>query len=487
MSGLLTNGAWHGNIFSGGWNTSEGGVIKVTEPATGDVLGEVGLASAGDIDRAAAAAAAAQPSWAETLGPQRAAIIRKVAALAQQHRDELAGWIIRESGSSRGKAGFEISIAIENLWEAASLPTQPIGHILPASEPGRDSHALRVPVGVVGVITPWNLPFSLAMRAVAPALALGNAVVLKPDVQTAVCGGAALAALFQEAGLPDGVLHVLAGDAEPGQAVCENPDISMVSFTGSTSAGRQVGATAGRNLKRVALELGGNNALIVLDDADLDAASSAGAWGAFLHQGQICVTSGRHIVLEAVAEEYLDKLTARAKALAVGNPNEGDFWIGPLINEEQLDRVDRIVSETVSAGAELKTGGTYDRLFYQPTVLAGVTSEMPAFREEIFGPVAPVVVVANEDEAIVAANDSAYGLSAAVQTGSADRGRAVAERLRAGMVHINGQTVNDDAWAPFGGTGQSGNGGRFGAQSHWEEFTQWQWVTSRDHATEFPF
>jgi len=280
---------------------------------------------------------------------------------------------------------------------------------------------------------------------------------------------------------------VLAGDAVPGAALAADPRVAMIAFTGSTAVGREVGVTAGRTLKRVSLELGGNNALLVLDDADLEIASSAGAWGAFLHQGQVCMTAGRHIVHESVADEYLERLAKRAQSLPVGDPFTGQVALGPLINSRQRDNVHRIVEQTVEAGAEIRTGGTYEDLFYRPTVLAGVTSTMPAFREEIFGPVAPVVVVRDDDEAVAVANDTEYGLVAAVQTGSVDRGRQIAARLRTGIVHINDQTLNNDAYAPFGGTGASGNGSRFGSQSSWDEFTQWQWVTSREQAHGFPF
>jgi benzaldehyde dehydrogenase (NAD) len=344
-----------------------------------------------------------------------------------------------------------------------------------------------VPLGVVGVISPWNFPLILSVRAVAPALALGNAVILKPDVQTPVSGGALVARLFEEAGLPEGLLHVLPGDAEAGSALAEDPNVAMISFTGSSAVGRLVGAAAGSTLKKVSLELGGNNALIVLDDADLEVASSAGAWSAFLHQGQICMTAGRHIVLESVADEYLDRLAGRAANLPVGDPHRDQVALGPLINERQLKNVDRIVTSTVDAGAEVRAGGTYDKLFYAPTVLGGVTTAMPAFREEIFGPVAPVIVVKDDAEAVAVANDTEYGLVAAIQTGSSERGRAVAGRLTTGIVHVNDQALNNDAYAPFGGTGASGNGSRFGSQSSWDEFTHWQWLTVADKPHAFPF
>lgn len=367
------------------------------------------------------------------------------------------------------------------------MPPSRGGALLPTSEAGRESFARRVPIGVVGVISPWNFPQILSMRAVAPALALGNAVILKPDVHTAISGGLLLAALFEKAGLPDGLLHVLPGGADVGAAVAEAPGIGMVSFTGSTAVGKLVGEAAGRTLKRVSLELGGNNALLVLDDADLDVASSAGAWGAFLHQGQVCMTAGRHIVAESVADRYIDLLVERANRLPVGDPFTEPVALGPLINERQVANVDRIVRETLAAGATLRAGGVANGAYYSPTVLADVTTSMPAFYEEIFGPVAPVIVVKDDDEAVRVANETEYGLVAAIQTGSLDRGREVADRLRTGIVHINDQTLNNDAYAPFGGTGASGNGARFGTQSSWDEFTQWQWITQRRTAHGFPF
>ena len=487
MAGILDDLDWQGKVYSSGWSTSRGGVLESTEPATGEVLATVGLADAGDIAAAATAAKQAQPEWAAQPGPLRAALIRRVARLLEDNRAEFERWLVREGGAIPGKAAFEVELVLGELWEAAALPTQPWGHLLPVSEAGRQSIAKRVPLGVVGVIGPWNFPLILSTRAVAPALALGNAVILKPDAQTAVSGGILLARLFELAGLPGGVVHVLPGAAEPGAALAGNPDVAMISFTGSTAVGRLVGEAAGRTLKRVSLELGGNNALIVLDDADIDVASSAGAWGAFLHQGQVCMTAGRHIVLEAVAGEYLDRLAKRAENLPVGNPHTEQVALGPLISERQLANVDRIVTETVAAGASVRAGGTHDQLYYRPTVLADVTPAMPAFREEIFGPVAPVVVVKDVNEAIRTANATEYGLVAAVQTGSMERGLEIAERLNTGIVHVNDQTLNNDAYAPFGGTGASGNGSRFGSQSSWDEFTQWQWVTARPQAHGFPF
>ncbi|MER8260689.1 benzaldehyde dehydrogenase [Streptomyces albidoflavus] len=463
-----------------------GGELPVREPATGQLLATVALATAADVEAAAVAARRAQPGWAATAPKERAAVLRAAAQVLERHRGEVADWLIREGGAVRGKAEYEIGAVLDELWEAAALPTRPHGHVL-ASEPGRYSTARRVPLGVVGVISPWNVPLLLAMRAVAPALALGNAVVLKPDARTAVSGGHVVARLFAEAGLPDGVLHVLPGDAGPGAALVSHPDVAMIAFTGSTAVGRAIGRTAGEALKRVSLELGGNNALIVLDDADLGAAASAGAFGSFFHQGQVCMAAGRHLVHRKVADEYTALLAARAARLAVGDPFREDVALGPLIDPVQLDRVDRIVRESVRAGAQVLAGGTHEGPFHAPTVLGDVTPDMPAFTEEIFGPVAPVIVVDDDEEAVRLANSTAYGLTAAVQTGSLPRGLALAGRLRTGIVHINDQTVNDEAHVPFGGRGASGNGSRHGSEHSRDEFTQWQWLTARQKPARHPF
>jgi benzaldehyde dehydrogenase (NAD) len=486
MTALLEPTTWAGRVFSDGWKEADGGVAEIREPATGDLLTEVGVASPSDIARACERAAVAQLDWSRDWSA-RAAVLRRAAALLEANVDPFADWLIRETGSIRPKAEFEVQLAIGELHEAAALPSRPFGELLPSAQPGKTIMARRIPLGVVGAISPWNFPFVLSMRTVAPALALGNAVVLKPDVQTPITGGHAIARLFEEAGLPEGVLHVLPGGAEPGEALVQDHRVDMVSFTGSSEVGRRVGELAGRGLKRVQLELGGNSALIVLDDADLECASSNGAWGSFLHQGQICMATSRHLVHESIADEYVERLAARADALPVGNPYTDQVALGPMINERQLARVDGIVHDTEGAGAKIVTGGTHEGLFYRPTVLAQVTPEMRAFDEEIFGPVAPVTTFASDDEAIELANRTHYGLSAAVQTGTLNRGLALADRIKSGAVHVNDQTVNDQANTPFGGTGASGNGGRFGGSSNVDEFTQWQVVTVRDEPITYPF
>jgi benzaldehyde dehydrogenase (NAD) len=376
-------------------------------------------------------------------------------------------------------------LALKALQEAASMPAQAQGIVLPSTR-DRISFARRVPLGVVGVIAPFNFPLILAMRAVAPALAAGNAVVLKPSPQTAICGGFAIAKLFEAAGLPNGLLHVLPGGADVGAAMCSDPTIAMIQFTGSTAAGRKVGELAGRHLKKVSLELGGKNSLIVLDDADLDLAASNAAWGAYLHQGQICMSSGRILVQQRVAEALAERLAAKAKHLPCGDPYAGQVAIGPLISDAQLQHAKGIVDASIAAGAKLLAGGTHDGLVYHPTVLSGVTPSMPAFREEIFGPVASLTSFGSDDEAVALANDTEYGLSAGIISRSVGRALAIGNRLRVGILHINDQTVADDILNPFGGRGASGNGTSIGGPANWEQFTQWQWVTMREQAPAYP-
>lgn len=487
MSGHELGPDWAGRIFSSGWREARGGTSDVVEPATGNTLAQIGHADERDVDAAAQAACRAQPAWAEVPFDQRAAVLREAALLLEGRAAEFQRWNIREAGSIGPKADWELNATREQLLMCAALPMQPNGQIFPSLLPGRTNYWRRLPVGTVGVIAPWNFPLLLAMRSVAPALALGNAVLLKPDLQTSVIGGALIAQLFADAGLPDGVLHVLPGGPATGDAVVRHPQVSMISFTGSTGVGRSIGELCGRMLKKCALELGGNNALIVLDDADLEAASSSGAWGAFLHQGQICMQAGRHLVHRSVADRYAELLAARAAKLHVADPNKGPAHLGPIINAKQLHRVDQIVQDAVSDGARLLTGGTHEGLFYRPTVLADVQPSMAAFTDEIFGPVAPITVFDSDDEAVALANSSAYGLAAAIHTRQVQRGVAMAARLRTGMVHVNDQTVNNEFHVPFGGMGASGNGGRFGGPANVEEFTQTQWVSVMERGIQYPF
>lgn len=478
---------WSERIFSGnGFVPGRGGVIDVVAPATGKSIGLVGKASADDLNDAVAQAQSAQRDWAAQPYTVRAAVMAKAAALLGENPQRLTDWLVPESGSGQGKAGFEAMLVASEFAEAAGLASQPYGQVLRSMKP-RLSIGRHVPVGIVGVISPFNFPAILAMRSVAPALALGNAVILKPDPRTPISGGLALAEILAEAGLPDGLFHVLPGGSEIGSALVEHPSVPCITFTGSTAAGRRVGEAAAPLLKRVHLELGGNNAILVLPDADVQAAASAGAWGSFLHQGQICMTAGRHIVHESIAEEYTRALAEIADRIAVGDPTDPGHPLGPLIDAGQLARVDEIVRETVEAGAELRAGGIHEDLFYRPTVLADVPVSSAAFTQEIFGPVAPVATYKTIDEAIDLVNDSEYGLSVSILTSNAFRAFELADRITSGAVHINDQTVDDEAVAPFGGVKASGSGGQFGTTANLATFCEVQWITVQSEIARYPF
>jgi benzaldehyde dehydrogenase (NAD) len=477
---------WRGNISLDGWRAGGAGDAGVVEPATGKELGRSGRASVANVAEAGEVAVTRQRDWAARPFNERSAILRRAGQLFIDHTDELSDWIIREAGSIGPKAALEIHIAAEECFEAAALASHPTGDIL-RSEAPRLSFSRRVPAGVVGVIAPFNFPLILSIRSVAPALALGNSVILKPDPRTVVSGGVVLARIFEEAGLPAGVLSVLPGGADVGEAVVTDPRVRVIAFTGSTAAGRIVGSLGAQHLKRVHLELGGNSALIVMPDVDLEKAASVGAFGSFLHQGQICMTTGRHLVDSTIAHDYATLLAEHAEHLPVGDPASGQVALGPLIDAKQRDRVHSLVRGSVDAGAKLLAGGTYEELFYRPTVLADVPTDSPAYTEEVFGPVAPVVAYDSLEEAVALASASPYGLSLGILSGDGLRALELASRIPTGAIHINDQTVADEAVIPFGGMGSSGNGSRMGGLSNLDAYTETQWVTAQSELPEYPF
>ena len=477
---------WGGNVFTGQWRAGSGGTAEVTNPATGATLGTVGTATAADANAAAQLAQQAQRAWAATAPADRARVLRRAGDIIEANFAEIVNLVMAESGSIEAKAQLEVSNSAAECFESAGLPSAPHGEVLPSGG-GHWSISRRQPAGVVTVISPFNFPMLLSMRSVAPALALGNAVLLKPDPRTTLVGGFVIAQAFAEAGLPAGVLQVLPGGADVGEALVVAPEVRVISFTGSTRAGRMVGELASKHLKRAHLELGGNNALVVLPGADVQAAASAGAFGSYLHQGQICMSTGRHLVHESIVDEYVAALSEKAKHLPVGDPASRQVALGPIIDDRQTANITDIVNRSVAAGATLTAGGTADGRFFAPTVLTDVDASTPAWCEEIFGPVAPVMSFSTLEEAAEIVNASEYGLSISI-LGEVGQAMDLADQLHSGKIHINEQTVADEANAPFGGVGASGTGSRFGGiAANLEAFTETQWLTVRSTIAPYPF
>ncbi len=462
---------YHAQVFiDGRWERPEAGDgLPVLDKAAGTPLGTYGNASPAQVDRAVRVAKAAQPGWGAVNANRRSEIIREFAQQLQSRHDELITLIIRETGGTAEKAEEELGQSITQLLNSATQLTENAGSILPPYKDGKISLSRAVPLGVIGLIVPWNYPMSLAMRALAPGLAYGNAVVLKPAELTPIAGGQILAEAAQAAGVPDGVFNVVPGDGPTtGRTLSEHPELDLVHFTGSFEVGHQIANFAARSFKPVATELGGDNAFVVLDDADLDQAASCAVWSALWYQGQTCITAGRHIVLRHVADAFTEAVIERVSKLRVGNPLDDDVDLGPIISETQLRRFDEgLVRPSISAGARVAIGGGHDGLFYEPTVLTGVTPEMPVFTEEIFGPVMPITVVDTEAEALALVNRHRT-LMNSVFTRDPMRGLAFAEQIKSNEVHVN------DGYARHGGEGQLAG------------FTHRQWIGIQTTPTSYP-
>lgn len=482
---LLDGADWSGQIFLGAWKPGRSGTASAIEPATGKTLATIGVADAADVADATARAAEAQREWAARTAFERADVLRRAAELFREHSEEYVEWIARESGGVRGKAAHEVGLAAGECLAAAEAATANHGELLQSALP-RMSLERRLPVGVVAVISPFNVPLVLSIRAIAPALALGNAVVLKPDLRTTVCGGVLLARILAEAGVPEGVFHVLPGGAEVGGALVRDPGTRVVAFTGSTRAGQLIAADAAATFTRTHLELGGNSPLIVLPDADVAQAVALGAFGSFSNSGQVCMAVGRHLVHESLYDEYVTALAATAESLTVGDPWREDVALGPLIDDRQTARVADLVDRSVAGGARLMAGGTHAGRFFRPTVLADCTPETPAYAEEVFGPVACVRRFGTAEEAVAMARDTDTGLSLGIVGRDIGAALRVADQIPAGTVHINDNTINDEPNAPFGGVGSSGYARVGGTRANVESFTETQWLTIRTEPTPRP-
>jgi len=478
-------------FIGGEWTAGEGGTFEDRDPFTGDVVALAPAGTRGDAQRAIESAAAAFPAWSQTVPAERQRIFLKAADVLESRLEEIVGLLARESGASFGFGMFQMGFVPNLLRQAAALAYAPAGQIIPSDHPGTLAMGLRKPVGVVGAIAPWNAALILSARSIAAPLALGNTVVLKPSELSPVVGGLIWGEVFAEAGLPAGVLNIVThapGEAAPiGDELVENRAVRVINFTGSTATGRRLAEACGRQLKRCVLELGGHNPLIVLDDADLDYAVNASIFGAFLHQGQICMSSRRIYVEKGIADEFTSRLAAKAKTLKTGDPKEHDTIIGPLINESALSMVKGRVDEAVAKGAKVLAGGEVVGPCYQATVLTDIPQDSDFAHHETFGPVVSVETVDSAEDAVARANATSYGLSAGIFTGDTDRGFALAQQLDSGIAHVNDQSVGDEPQMPFGGVKDSGFG-RFGGQAVIDEFTELRWITVQGGSGHpFPF
>ncbi|SEA21097.1 aldehyde dehydrogenase (NAD+) [Haloplanus vescus] len=494
MADFSIDADWDALFIDGEWtDAASGETIAVEDPSTRETVTTVAAGTEADVDDAYEAAAAAQAEWAEQPLARRQAVIEEFLDVLEAHHDDVTHLLEHEVGGSTLMGETSMQIATDHATEAATLPRRMKGEHVASNIPGKENLVERSPKGVVTVISPWNFPLNLSMRAVAPAIAAGNAVVLKPSTNSPITGGLLFAKLFAETSLPDGLINVVTGrGSDIGDRVAGHPESDVVAFTGSTSVGRRVAGIAGENLAVPAMELGGNNAHVVAADADLDRAVDAATFGSFVHQGQVCISINRHIVHEDIYDEYVERLVERAESLSVGSVHDEDTVVGPIIDESQRDEMLGYVEETVDAGATLETGGETvpvegvdDSLVVAPTVLSGVTNDMAAACNEHFGPIAPVIPFSDVDEAVALANDTEYGLSGAVHSQDLAVAKDIAERMETGNVHINDQPINDEAHVPFSGIGASGVG-TYNSDAFLDEITETKWISIQHEPREYP-
>ena len=457
-------------------------------PITGEPASSAPALKASDIPAIAARAEAAFPAWAAQGPNARRAVLMKAADALMARKDAFVAAMMAETGSTAGWAMFNLGLAASMVREAAALTTQIAGEVIPSDKPGCLSMALKEPVGVILGIAPWNAPIILGVRAIAVPLACGNSVILKAS-ETCPRTHALIIEAFAEAGFPEGVVNVVTNAPEDAGevvgALIDAPAVKRINFTGSTHVGRIIAKRAAEHLKPCLLELGGKAPLLVLEDADLDEAVKAAAFGAFMNQGQICMSTERIIVVEAVADAFIAKFAAKAASMAAGDPREGTTPLGAVVDRKTVDHVNALIDDAVAKGAEVVAGGKAESVIMPATVVAGVTAAMNLYRDESFGPVVAVIRARDAEHAIELANDSDYGLSAAVFTRDTAKGLGIARRIRSGICHVNGPTVHDEAQMPFGGVGASGYG-RFGGRQGIDSFTETRWITIETQPGHFP-
>ncbi|MHC2569431.1 aldehyde dehydrogenase [Rhizobium leguminosarum] len=476
-------------LINGADRAASGGrTFDRLDPFTEKLASRAAAASLDDVAAAVNAASAAFGAWSKTGPGQRRAILMKAADIMDSKVGEFTQLMIEETGATAPWAGFNVMLAANILREAGAMTTQITGEIIPSDKPGTLAMGVRQAAGVCLAIAPWNAPVILATRAIAMPIACGNTVVLKASEQ---CPGThrLIATVLTEAGLPAGVINVLTNAPEDAPeivtALIAHPAVRRVNFTGSTKVGKIIAETCGKHLKPALLELGGKAPLVILDDADIDGAVNAAIFGAFMHQGQICMSTERIIVDETIADQFVAKLAARASQLPAGDPR-GHVVLGSLISLDAAKKMEELIADATAKGAKLVAGGKRSGTVVEATLLDHVTPEMRVYAEESFGPVKPIIRVAGEEEAIRIANDTEYGLSSAVFSRNVQRAMTVAARIESGICHINGPTVHDEAQMPFGGVKGSGYG-RFGGKAAIAEFTDLRWLTVEDSAQHYPF
>ena len=476
------------SMFVGGRRYETPGSFDRRNPVTGDVASTAGAATVADANAACDAAATAFPAWS-ALGPNaRRALLNKAADALEAKAPQFIDAMMSEIGATKGWAGFNLMLAAGIVREAAAMTTQIGGEVIPSDKPGCIAMALREPVGVMLGIAPWNAPIILGVRAIAMPLACGNTVILKASEQCPHTH-ALIVEAFADAGLSDGVVNLVTNaPADAGEivgALIDHPAVRRINFTGSTAVGRIIAVRAAQQLKPVLLELGGKAPLIVLDDADLDEAVKAAAFGAFMNSGQICMSTERIIVVDSVADAFVAKFAAKVGSMPVGDPREGKTPFGAVVDRKTVDHVKGLIADALDAGATQVNGGEADGVLMPAHVIDKVTPAMKLFREESFGPVVAIIRAKDEAEAIALANDTDYGLSAAVFTRDTARGLRVARQIKSGICHVNGPTVHDEAQMPFGGTKSSGYG-RFGGKAGIDSFTELRWITIETELGHYP-
>jgi len=458
------------------------------DPVTGEIASTAAAATIDDVNTITNAANKAFPTWAQTGPTERRNLLNKAADIMEAKQDEFIAAMITETGATGPWAGFNVMLAAGHIREAAALTTQMGGEVIPSNKPGTLAMSVNKPKGVCLAIAPWNAPIILGARAIATPLACGNTVILKSS-EFCPLTHRLIIDCFLEAGFPAGVVNLLSNDPSEAasivKALIEAPEVRHVNFTGSSPVGRIIGRLAGENLKPALLELGGKAPLVVLSDADIDGAVNAAIFGAFMNQGQICMSTERVIVDASIADDFVAKLVARASTLPWGNPREA-VVLGSLVNPEVSDKMQALIDDAVSKGAKLVCGGENDGAMFSATLLDGVNQSMRIYTEESFGPVKSIIRVNGDEEAIKVANDSEYGLSAALFSQDINRALACANAINSGICHINGPTVGDEPQMPFGGVSDSGYG-RFGGRAGIAEFTDSRWITVEDPKQHYPF